>query len=199
MCKYFVYGATTPTGPGHPHYRRLTITLRHATYSRTLLAEWSSRRRDLDFTTHKNTHNRQIRTRNPSKRAAADPSLRPLSHCDQFIANPYYNFTYFSGISYIDNTISIGDTSGVKREACIDLYIISQFVFTYKVFFWETLIMCLLDTRILGRLDVRWCGIHDQWPETYKQQNCVLNFIFLISVHWYHYANYTPTNALICY
>ena len=47
---------------------------------------WSTRRRDLYLTIH-NTHYRQtsispggIRTRNPSKRAAADPCLRACSH-----------------------------------------------------------------------------------------------------------------------
>jgi len=48
--------------------------------------EWLALRRDLYLTTH-NTHKRErsmppgeIRTRNPKKRAAADPSLRPDGH-----------------------------------------------------------------------------------------------------------------------
>jgi len=71
-------GATDPKGPGPPHYRVFTITLRHTTIGRTPLGEWSSRHRDLCLTTH-NTHKRVIhasggiRTPNPSKRAAADP------------------------------------------------------------------------------------------------------------------------------
>jgi hypothetical protein len=89
-CKYhfpnapltFFRKATSPSGPGSPHYRGFTITLRHTTLGRTPLDGWSARRRDLYLTTH-NTHNRQtshvpggIRTRNPSKRAAADQRLR---------------------------------------------------------------------------------------------------------------------------
>ena len=83
--------------------------------------------------------------------------------------------------------LSMRDTSDVKGQAFVDLYFMSEFVFTFKVLFWETLIMCLLDTRVLGGFDVPWCGIHDQWSETYKWQNFVLKFILLISVHWYHY------------
>ena len=47
--------ATTPSGPGPPHYRGFTITLRHTTLSRTPLDEWSARRRDLYLTTHNTT------------------------------------------------------------------------------------------------------------------------------------------------
>jgi hypothetical protein len=65
------------------------ITLRHTTLGRTTLDEWSARRRDLYLTTH-NNHKRQtstllggIRTRNPSKRAKADPRVRPSGHWDR--------------------------------------------------------------------------------------------------------------------
>jgi len=64
--------------------------VRHTTLGRTPLDKWSARRRDLYLTTH-NTHKRQtnihapggIRARNPSKRAAADPRLRPRCHWDR--------------------------------------------------------------------------------------------------------------------
>ena len=65
-----------------PHYRGFTITLRHATPGRTHLDEWSARCRDL----WQHTHHSQdadihdpggIQTHNTSKRAAADPRLRP--------------------------------------------------------------------------------------------------------------------------
>jgi hypothetical protein len=45
-------------GPGPPHYRSFTITLRHTTLGGTTLDEWSARRRDLYQTTH-NIHKRQ--------------------------------------------------------------------------------------------------------------------------------------------
>ena len=58
--------------------------LRHTTVGRTPLDEWSARRRDLYLTTH-STHKTSmapggIRTRNLSRRAAADPHLRPRVH-----------------------------------------------------------------------------------------------------------------------
>jgi len=53
------HGTTAPSGPGPPHHRGFTITLRHTTLSRTPLDEWSAQCRDLYLTTH-NTHNRQI-------------------------------------------------------------------------------------------------------------------------------------------
>jgi len=41
----FYHCATAPRGPGSPHYRGITITLRHTTLGRTPLDEWSARRR----------------------------------------------------------------------------------------------------------------------------------------------------------
>jgi hypothetical protein len=68
---------------------------RHTTVGRTPLDEWSARRRDLYLTTH-NTHKRQtymppggIRTHNPSKRAAADQSLRPRGQWDRLMKLVY--------------------------------------------------------------------------------------------------------------
>jgi hypothetical protein len=47
-----------PSGPGRPRYRVFAITLRHTTFGRTPLENWSARRRDLYLTTH-NSHKRQ--------------------------------------------------------------------------------------------------------------------------------------------
>ena len=83
------HGATAPSRPG-PHYRGFMITLRHTTLGRTPLDEGPARRRD-------NTQHSQetdihalggIRTRNPSKRAAADPHLRQRGHWGRLI--PFY-------------------------------------------------------------------------------------------------------------
>jgi hypothetical protein len=41
------HGATAPSGPGPPHYRGFTITLRHITLGRTPLDEGSARRTHL--------------------------------------------------------------------------------------------------------------------------------------------------------
>jgi len=40
-----------PSGPGPPHYTGFTIILKHTTFGRTPLNEWSTRRRDLYLTT----------------------------------------------------------------------------------------------------------------------------------------------------
>jgi hypothetical protein len=61
---------------------------RHSILIRTPLEERSARRKDLYMTTH-NIHKTDIhdpsgiRTRNTSKRAAADPRLRPRGQRDQ--------------------------------------------------------------------------------------------------------------------
>jgi len=55
---FFVHSDTAPSGPGPPHYRGFTITLRNTTISRTPLDESSARRKDLYLTTH-NTRKRQ--------------------------------------------------------------------------------------------------------------------------------------------
>jgi hypothetical protein len=52
------HGATALSRPGSLHYRGFTITLRHTIFGRTLLDEWSARRRNLYLKIH-NTHNRQ--------------------------------------------------------------------------------------------------------------------------------------------
>jgi hypothetical protein len=78
-----------------PYYRGFMITLRHITLGRTSLDEWSARRRELYLTTH-NTHEtdihapRGIRTRNPRKRAAANPHLRPRGHWDRPVHGNFF-------------------------------------------------------------------------------------------------------------
>jgi len=42
---FLFHGATAPIGPGPPHYRGCTITLRHTTIVRTPTNEWSARRK----------------------------------------------------------------------------------------------------------------------------------------------------------
>jgi len=69
--------------------RFLDHTATHHSVGRTLLNEWSARRRDLYLTTH-NTHNIYswpggIRTHNLSRRAPADLHLRPRGHWDRHI------------------------------------------------------------------------------------------------------------------
>jgi hypothetical protein len=83
-------------------YRGYALTLRHTTVGKTLYV-WSARRRD-------NTQHSQetdihvpggIQTHDPSKPAAADPSLRPRDHWDQLNASNTqsyyvkYNWNYW--------------------------------------------------------------------------------------------------------
>jgi hypothetical protein len=86
----FCHGATAPTGPGPPHFRHFTITLRHTTLGRTALDKWSARRRDFSLpgnTQHsqkKDIHvSDRILTRNSSKQEAADLRLRPRGHSNR--------------------------------------------------------------------------------------------------------------------
>jgi hypothetical protein len=76
-------------------------TKARTTVGRTPLDEWSVRRRDLYLT---NTQHSQqtninayggIRTRNPSRRAAADPRLRPLGHSDRHYYYYYFYYYYY--------------------------------------------------------------------------------------------------------
>jgi hypothetical protein len=82
------HGATAPSGPGPPQYRGFTIALRDATLCRYPLDDGSARRKDLYLTSQTlyktNIHAPgAIRTHDPSKRAAADPRLRPRGHWDR--------------------------------------------------------------------------------------------------------------------
>jgi len=83
---YFSFhGALAPVGSGPYHYRGFTITLRYTTIGRTL-DEWSAQtpRHNIQQSTQTDIQAPGgIRTRNRSKRAAADPPFRPRSHRDQ--------------------------------------------------------------------------------------------------------------------
>ena len=82
----FFHGTTVPSGPGSPQFRGFIITLRHTTLGRIPLDEWSASCRDLCLTTHIHSQETDIhppggfQTRYPTKRAAADPRLRPRGH-----------------------------------------------------------------------------------------------------------------------
>ena len=85
---FFLLWRNSPSGPRPPRCRGFMITLRHTTLGRTPLDEWPARRRELYLTTH-NTYKTNIhapgelRTHNPSKRAAEDPCLRPCGQGDR--------------------------------------------------------------------------------------------------------------------
>ena len=75
----FFYGATTPSGPGLPHYQGFTITLGDIIHGRTHLDEWSARRRDLYLTTH-NILERQDFQDPAGFETAITASERPQTH-----------------------------------------------------------------------------------------------------------------------
>jgi len=84
----FSLGATSPSGPGLPHYRGFTIILRHSTIGRIPLYERSAWPRNVYLKT-RDSNNRQIsmprriQFRNPIMRAAMDPRLRPRDNWDR--------------------------------------------------------------------------------------------------------------------
>jgi hypothetical protein len=51
-CDFYFPVAQHASGPGPPDYRGITITLRHSTFGRTPLDQWSARRKYLYVTTH---------------------------------------------------------------------------------------------------------------------------------------------------
>jgi hypothetical protein len=79
--------ATALSGPGRSHYRDFTIKLRHASFSRTPLDEWSARCRDLYLTTN-NKRDRSIppagfETKIPASERPAEVRLGPCGHQHQ--------------------------------------------------------------------------------------------------------------------
>jgi hypothetical protein len=88
-----LYGATAPSGPGPSHYQGFKSTF-DTPYTLGLL--WTSDQPDAETSTWQHiTFTRDIhapggiRTRNPSKWAAADPRLKPRGHCDRLIYTCY--------------------------------------------------------------------------------------------------------------
>jgi hypothetical protein len=67
----------SPSGPGPPHSRGFTITLRHTTLGRTPLDQWPARRRDLYLTT---LNKRQTSMPPAGFEPAIPTSERPQTH-----------------------------------------------------------------------------------------------------------------------
>jgi len=77
--RFSPHDATATNGPGPPHYRGLTITLRHTTLGRTPLDEWSARRSAHYLTTH-NPHKRQVSILPARFEPAIPANERPQTH-----------------------------------------------------------------------------------------------------------------------
>jgi len=74
------HGVKAPSGPGPPHYRRLTIILRHTTIRRTPLPDNTQHSQERDIHVPAG-----IRTHNLCKREAADPRVRPRGHWNMLL------------------------------------------------------------------------------------------------------------------
>jgi hypothetical protein len=88
MVDFLPHGATAPSGPGPPHCRGFTITLIYPTRQDSSGRVISPTQRPLPDITQQSLETdihalSGIRTRNPSKRAAAEPNLRLRGHRDQ--------------------------------------------------------------------------------------------------------------------
>jgi hypothetical protein len=98
---FFFHGVTTPSGPGPPHYRGLTITLRHTPHFVGLL--WMSDQPPAaSFTWQPTTLTRDKyprpdgnRTHNPRKRSAAYPRFRSRAHWDRLLICIDFNIDRF--------------------------------------------------------------------------------------------------------
>jgi hypothetical protein len=79
------HGATAHIGPGPPHFRGFTITgTRHS--GRVISPTQKPLPDYTHFSQKTDIHAPgEIRTRNPSKRAAADPRLRHRGHWDRHL------------------------------------------------------------------------------------------------------------------
>jgi hypothetical protein len=100
--------ATPPTRRNSPTRARAASCSRfvdytqwHTTVGRTSLEGWSARLRDLYLTNTQHSQRtnihapRGIRTRNPSRRSAVNPRLRPLGHWDRHFNSHYkYNIAF---------------------------------------------------------------------------------------------------------
>ena len=85
MLREFVYSPPQPlmvqhppSGPGPHHHLSFTITLRHTTFGRNPLEEWSARRRDL-YLTH-NNYTRQTSMPPTGFETTIPASERPQTH-----------------------------------------------------------------------------------------------------------------------
>jgi len=97
------YGLTAPSGPGPLWYQSFTITLRHTTFGRTPLDEWSARHRDVYLTTH-NTHTRRPSMVPAGFEPAVPATERPKTHALYCVATGIGNNSliqfYYSKVYY---------------------------------------------------------------------------------------------------
>jgi len=90
----------SPSGPKHPNGWGFEITFRHSTFDRTPLDERSAHTSTSQYPTAG-----RIRTRYPSKRAAANPHFRLRDHWDPPTNTTVYSI--FTELSWFSNRKSV--------------------------------------------------------------------------------------------
>jgi hypothetical protein len=108
LCHFFAHCPTAPSGPGPPRYWGFTITLRYSILGRAPLDEWSAPRRPVPDNTQlsKETDIHSpggIRTRNSSKRVAADACLRPRGPWNRLLCHILSHFLTVPLIVFLNN------------------------------------------------------------------------------------------------
>jgi hypothetical protein len=119
MCILF-QDTRAPSGPGSPHYRVFTITLRHTTLSKTPLDKWPARHRDLYLTTHK-THNRNVSMPPTRFEPAIPASERPHNHAFERAATGTGRVLYIPWINKFISAVPKVWSADPKRSATSSL------------------------------------------------------------------------------
>jgi len=101
------------SGPGSPHYRGFTITLRHSTGCRTPLDEWSGRRRDETDRKHKRQTSMPPEGFEPSIPASERPQTHVLDRTATGIGLVKSKFSNFATFWPTDSGIK---TTNIKKK-----------------------------------------------------------------------------------
>jgi hypothetical protein len=114
---FFPMEQQPPVGPGPPHYRGFTITLRQTTIGRTPLEGWSPQSRYLCLTTHK--HSQQTSTPLAVFEPAIPTSERRQTHVSDraatgIVDNDNYRFLFCRKINCVV-CLRVGNRS--KKQA----------------------------------------------------------------------------------
>jgi hypothetical protein len=107
LTQFFPTAQQPPSGPGPPHYRGFTITLRQATVGRTPLDGWSARSRDLYLTTHIRQMSIPPAKFEPAFPASERPQTHSLDRAAAGIGRSHYSpykCRYFPIIQYMTLT-----------------------------------------------------------------------------------------------
>ena len=198
--KALVYGATAP----HPQRARVFSssmlhdhTLRHTTLRRTPLDEWSARRRDL-YLTKRHARNRQtsmasggIRTRNTSKRAAAD----------RYDCKSQWEITILKTAVFTEIRTAHNPNAVLREDNCTNLLAISvkcSRLEPEKLIFWFLIRLYGAVHKQAVKLRCIWwksfCSVRDSEPWYHALFCSTVNSITVQMMHtWKFTVNYNST------